>query len=321
MTPTTKKKEPALQTKKGTFEGTDGPNLLMGGKTYFMASTGPTREKAKQHSKGDFVEVDIDGNSIVYDIRPSKPDEPKIKPGFKTAKQVLDAEGKKPAETNLCDTCARVCAGRGTGILSCKDYLTKEQAAVELQKKVDQSGFKGTKIDPKPPIIDGDTGKPLSPATQQEKTSPTLAASPALKTVEGQIVSLFPDSRVIVVKDRMGNAHPFKWMANLDYAMMRLKQWWFTRITAELRGSEYFVTVKEFFERPDDWPTSRKEGQGDGQYQPRNEKLIALQSTLKTAAEVYIHCTAPGTQDFDAAMNVIKDKAVEITNALMQESK
>ena len=53
---------------------------------------------------------------------------------------------------------------------------------------------------------------------------------------------------------------------------------------------------------------------------PSRDQLIAIQSCAKVVAEVFIHCTAPGSQDFDAAMDIIITRAIHDADTIMTAS-
>jgi len=125
------------------------------------------------------------------------------------------------------------------------------------------------------------------PAGKPENcTSPD---TPALKTVEGQIVALDVPAHKITVKTKDGQQHTFVWPQVMHDKMSQLKQWWFTKLTGEPvpDGDLWRLTSQEFFRRPEDWPATL--GKGFGQrFQQRNDKAIILQTCMKVAADVLI---------------------------------
>jgi hypothetical protein len=155
-------------------------------------------------------------------------------------------------------------------------------------------------------------GQPAN--TQDTCTSPEKPAGKpgnGLQTVEGQITSINYDKRGLAVKDKGGDTHPFYWSETfkmVNYKGELLKQWWFVRVTAELRKSDdtWWVTAQEYFKKPDDWP---KPQGGKGQYQPRNERLIAFLALHRDAVQIYQSTTTPESQDFEAACALIYDQA------------
>ena len=145
------------------------------------------------------------------------------------------------------------------------------------------------------------------------------AKDPGLKIVEGQIIAIDKPAHKITLKDRAGEHHTFVWGPANDADFQKLEQWWFCKVTGE--HQEDFDIWKAmgtgFFKRPDDWP-ARGGASGGHQYQPRNERLIVLQSCAKLAAEVYAITTTPDTQDFDQAMDTIIARAIKDTETLMK---
>ena len=150
-----------------------------------------------------------------------------------------------------------------------------------------------------------------------------------LKQVEGQITSINHEKRGVAIKDKAGDTHPFYWSENVKMINNKgdeLKQWWFIRVVAEKgKDDTWWITSQSYFQRPEDWPTSggRKP---TGQYQPRNERLIVLQSCAKLAADVYMFTTVPmfsdvevETPDFDTVMDEIIARAIKDTNTFMKE--
>ena len=142
------------------------------------------------------------------------------------------------------------------------------------------------------------------------------AAETSLKTVEGQITALDIPAHKITIKTRDGQHHEMMWTGFLDEKMSQLKQWWFCKVTAEKAGEFWKVMDQGFFQRPADWPFA-KGGAGGKPFQPRNERLIVLQSSLKVCADMFTACTTPDTQDYDQAIDMIVEKAIQITEKLM----
>ena len=158
-----------------------------------------------------------------------------------------------------------------------------------------------------------------APDTHKEARPAGPAKDIGLKTVEGQIIAIDKPAHKITLKDRAGEHHTFVWGPANDADFQKLEQWWFCKVTGE--HQEDFDIWKAmgtgFFKRPDDWP-ARGEAYGGHQYQPRNERLIVLQSCAKLAAEVYAITTTPDTQDFDQAMDTIIARAIKDTETLMK---
>jgi hypothetical protein len=158
-----------------------------------------------------------------------------------------------------------------------------------------------------------------APDTHKEARPAGPAKDIGLKTVEGQIIAIDKPAHKITLKDRAGEHHTFVWGPANDADFQKLEQWWFCKVTGE--HQEDFDIWKAmgtvFFKRPDDWP-ARGGASGGRQHQPRNERLIVLQSCAKLAAEVYAITTTPDTQDFDQAMDTIIARAIKDTETLMK---
>ena len=159
----------------------------------------------------------------------------------------------------------------------------------------------------------------LSQQPGNNQSSCTSPNSPALKTVEGQIVELDMGAHKITLKEKAGTRHTFIWGPALHEQMSKLKQWWFCKLTGEYEKDVdlWRLDSQEFFKRPDNWPFI-KGGFGGKSYQPRNEKLIVLQSTLKACADVFAITTTPDSMDFDTAMDLIIARAIKDTDTLMK---
>jgi hypothetical protein len=163
-----------------------------------------------------------------------------------------------------------------------------------------------------------------APAKQEEKkdncTSSGPPANVGLKEVEGQIIEIDKPAHKITLKDKAGARHTFIWGPALDTDFTKLNQWWFCKVTGEHEPDVdlWRATAQGFFKKPEDWPVSQHGGGGGRPFQPRNEKLIVLQSTLKACADVFAITTTPDTLDFDAAMDLIIARAIKDTETLMK---
>jgi hypothetical protein len=140
-----------------------------------------------------------------------------------------------------------------------------------------------------------------------------------LKQTEGQIVSINHDKRGLAIKDRNGDTHPFYWQEQIKMTNNKgepLKQWWFIKVVAEKQKDDtWWITSQGYFQRPDDWPTT---GGRKPAYQPRNERLIVIQSCAKLAADVFAITTTPDQMDFDTAMDLIIDRAIHDADWIMK---
>ena len=140
-----------------------------------------------------------------------------------------------------------------------------------------------------------------------------------LKQTEGQIVSINHDKRGLAIKDKSGDTHPFYWQDHIKMTNNKgepLKQWWFIKVVAEKRHDDtWWITSQGYFQRPDDWPTT---GGRKPEYQPRNERLIVIQSCAKLGADVFAITTTPDRMDFDTAMDLIIARAIKDTETIMK---
>lgn len=139
-------------------------------------------------------------------------------------------------------------------------------------------------------------------------TSPAAPASPALKTVEGQITFVDPAAHKITVKDRAGASHTFVWPPTLHDKMSQQKQWWFIRVTGEHQADVdlWKLVSTDFFKRPDDWPAGNggKGFGGNRPYTPRNEKPMVYESAFKSCADLVRDTDFPGLSYADRVEEV-----------------
>lgn len=167
------------------------------------------------------------------------------------------------------------------------------------------------------------------PAGEQKKedctsTSSTPAANPSnstgLKHVEGQIIALDVPAHKIVLKTREGEQHTFIWPPAMHDKMSQLKQWWFASLTGEYEKDFdlWRLTAQDFYKRPDDWPApNRSGGQGDRQFQPRNEKPIIMQVIFKEACETARQLMKMSEKFDEVEADVAWEWAVAKTEATM----
>jgi hypothetical protein len=159
-----------------------------------------------------------------------------------------------------------------------------------------------------------------APSTEPAKSAPGKEGGPGLKAVEGQIVSIDKPAHKITLKDRAGESHTFVWGPGLDADFQKLEQWWFCKVTGEyLPDVEIWKAISQgFFKRPDDWPKSG--GSGGGKYsQPRNERLIAFLALHRDSVQLFQSTTTPDSLDFEAAEDVIYDRAKKTLERAMKD--
>ena len=127
----------------------------------------------------------------------------------------------------------------------------------------------------------------------------------------GKIASIDLTKRTIVLMDKDSILHPYKVPEALDIILQKQKQGWYVKITSEGESAKRI----EYAPRPADWPFQKGQGK---QYQPRNERLIVIQSCAKLAADVFAITTTPDTMDFDTAMDLIIDRAIHDADWIMK---
>jgi len=137
--------------------------------------------------------------------------------------------------------------------------ITSEQTAYNEAAKRQKAGF--------------NTPTPATPA-------------PGLKTVIGQIQAVNPDKRGIAVKDVGGVIHSLYWLPGTDSAFAHLKQWWFVKVTAEVVGDEWRAISQTKADKPEGWKSAGGYG-GKGNYQPRNDKAMIVESAFKSCVELF----------------------------------
>jgi hypothetical protein len=149
-------------------------------------------------------------------------------------------------------------------------------------------------------------GAPAPTPAQEEKKDCT-SSTPALKTVEGQILEIDKPAHKITLKARDGQKHSFIWSPALDAEFTKLNQWWFTKVTGEheIEFDIWRATSQGYFKRPDDWPFA-KANTGGHSYQPRNERLIAFLALHRDAMS---GAPISSDQDYDAVMDMVYNRA------------
>lgn len=126
-----------------------------------------------------------------------------------------------------------------------------------------------------------------------------------LKIVEGQIVSIDYVSHHLTVKDVKGDIHDFYWATPMSEKMSKLRQRYFTKITAEKIEDIWKVTASDFFKKPDDWKGGSKTG-GVYNVSPRNEKMICFLALHRDATALAVQC---GITDFEHAADMVYEQA------------
>jgi hypothetical protein len=145
-----------------------------------------------------------------------------------------------------------------------------------------------------------------------------------LAKVSGQIQTIDQAKRILTIlsyEEMDGKKCPIvtalKWSAGLDGKMQKLNRNFFTSFV-------YVNDVIEdnhYFAKPADWPVQQQQGKGYGNrpFTPKNDKLITMQSSLKVCASLFNQCTTPDVQDYEGALKLVYEKALEMTNQIMKD--
>jgi hypothetical protein len=140
-----------------------------------------------------------------------------------------------------------------------------------------------------------------------------------LKQVEGQIASIDYDGRHFALEDKAGIIFlKVTWAQKFDGYMRKQKIGFYEKPTV-ITLTETTASLEDirYVERPADWP---KVSGKSKTYQPRNERLIVLQSCAKLAADVYAitNLTTVQPEDFEQVMDLIIARAIKDTDTLMK---
>jgi hypothetical protein len=155
------------------------------------------------------------------------------------------------------------------------------------------------------------TPGPATPAAQATAAAKKPADDGLPKALEGKIVSYSPaPARSFTLQSEEGFKVVISWRENQDTAMAAFKPGYKAKATYEVGEPNRLTEIVSTFKKGP--------GAGKGSYQPRNERLIVLQSCAKLAAEVYAITTTPDTQDFDHAMDTIIARAIKDADTLMK---
>ena len=217
-----------------------------------------------------------------------------------------------------------------------QEMQTKEQIAKEHEEY--NARARGTPTDkPGESVIGGEIKAPeggiegivaATKARQEEKKDCTSSMTPAdaglkpdvrssPKTLKGTVSSVNTVKNILVIEDTDGITHGFAYTAELDILVNKQKPRWFVEVTYRTQGDRELLTDIKYAERP----ASQKRGYGGSgarSYQPRNEKLIVIQSCIKACADVFAITTTPESMDFDAAMDLIITRAIHDTETIMK---
>jgi hypothetical protein len=162
---------------------------------------------------------------------------------------------------------------------------------------------------------------PANPVTGQRHECPKPAPSaqqPAanpdtIPTIEGQIVGIDYDKRLIRIKDIAGNTTLISWPASRDESFKKQKEWWFVRLTGEYIDHSFVPSDVVYWKKPDNWPKSERQGYGG---KPRNERLIAFLALHRAAVSAF---PISSSQDYERTMAVIYAQAARDTERAMKD--
>jgi len=151
------------------------------------------------------------------------------------------------------------------------------------------------------------------------KPTPAPMAAPApkenpLKTLEGKIASMDDEHRTFQFQTEEFSVK-IEWQEYLDVKMVRFKPSYKAKITYERAGNtNTLIDIVSLFK-----PAGAGGWSGKSSYAPRNDRIIALQSSLKVCADLFQSCTCPDTQDYDTCCDVVYAKALELTERIMKD--
>ena len=164
----------------------------------------------------------------------------------------------------------------------------------------------------------------INPVSSPNNPAP---AQKTIPTIEGQIVGIDKDKRLIRVKDIDGTTHLITWPAVRDEAFAKQKEWWFVRLTGEYKDHEFIPADVAYWKKPDNWPASKGGFGGGRSYTPRNEKPIIYQVCYKEACETIRGIFTGKYMDnkeaqkaFDTMMDMALERAKKDAKVLIQES-
>lgn len=107
-------------------------------------------------------------------------------------------------------------------------------------------------------------------------------------TLNGKLESISASERKFVLMDVDGISHGLNWLPVLDVVMLKGTEprWKYGYLTVTMTKDESVKNVKYWPEGKDQFPKQHKGGSSGRQYQPRNERIIVLQTCYKECAEM-----------------------------------
>jgi hypothetical protein len=172
----------------------------------------------------------------------------------------------------------------------------KEMQGIDTMTTAEKAGFnQPTQTGPKP------TPAPMAAAPAPKENS--------LKTLEGVFGYIDMEKKTAAFKTEEFSVQVI-WMQHLNEKMLKFKSGYKAKITYEHAGnSNTLIEIVSLY----------KKGGGGGNYPPQNERLIVIQSNFRTLMNLFNACTCPDSQDFDAAVELIYGKALDITDRMMKD--
>jgi len=148
------------------------------------------------------------------------------------------------------------------------------------------------------------------PAGPKPVPAPIAAPAPkesSMKTFEAKLSMVNFETRTFTLWTEEFKVSVSWTGQHFDTEMSKFKQWDKVKATYEIGNPNTLIDIVP----------EKKVWQGKGNYQPRNDKLIVLQSNFRTITDLFNQCTCPDTQSFDEACEVIYEKALAITARMM----
>lgn len=134
------------------------------------------------------------------------------------------------------------------------------------------------------------------------------------KILNGKLESINTEKRQFTIKDVDGVIHPLNWVPVLDVVMQKWKPGYYLAVT--MTQDDAVKNVVYWQEGKDKFPKPVRSGGG----QPRNERIIVLQTCYKECAEMARQnlILSPNSfegQTMDAVLNAHMDWVVERAKA------
>ena len=271
-----------------------------------IPKTYPFLEKLE---RGYQVEYNLNADNQIEKIwRAKKPAPQKAGDGFTTAQKMKAAGFNMPETESVCKSCTRACIDRNTGKASCKDYTDKGPAS-EVMTGNEVAALKARADEAQ---REKSHNEEMAAKSKEAKEQPKDDGLP--KTVEGKTVNINHQARTFTLRPDGGFGVDLTWGPGHDAKMEKFKENYKAKVTYETgKPAGRLIDITSGF---------KKDGAygGKGNYQPRNEKIIVLQSSLKVCADLFQYCTTPDTQDYEAACDLVYNTALAMTEKIMKDT-